>query len=68
MLKIESVTGNDKYREYLLIDGTVQCVSDTSVDLTDYAKTTDVDKKLIIKQTRQKFQQFQQMYLSLQMM
>lgn len=46
MLKIESVTGNDKYREYLLIDGTVQCVGDTSVDLTDYAKTTDVDKKL----------------------
>lgn len=46
MLKIESITGNDKYREYLLIDGTVQCVGDTSVDLTDYAKTTDVDKKL----------------------
>mgnify|MGYP000641621440 FL=1 len=46
MLKIESVTGNDKYREYLLIDGTVQCVGDTSVDLTDYVKTTDVDKKL----------------------
>lgn len=46
MLKIESVSGNDKYREYLLIDGTVQCVGDTSVDLTDYAKTTDVDKKL----------------------
>lgn len=46
MLKIESVTGNDKYREYLLIDGTVQCVGDTSVDLTDYAKTTDVDEKL----------------------
>lgn len=46
MLKIESVTGNDKYREYLLIDGTVQCVGDTSVDLTDYAKTTEVDKKL----------------------
>lgn len=46
MLKIESVTGNDKYREYLLIDGTVQCVGDTSVNLTDYVKTTDVDKKL----------------------
>lgn len=46
MLKIESVAGNDKYREYLLIDGTVQCVGDTSVDLTDYAKIADVDKKL----------------------
>lgn len=46
MLKIESATGNDKYREYLLIDGTMQCVGDTSVDLTDYAKTADIDKKL----------------------
>lgn len=46
MLKIESATGNDKYREYLLIDGTMQCVGDTSVDLTDYAKTADVDKQL----------------------
>lgn len=46
MLKIESVAGNDKYREYLLIDETVQCVGDTSVDLTDYAKIADVDKKL----------------------
>ena len=46
MLKVEDATGNDKYREYLLIDGTVQCVGDTSVDLTDYAKTADIDKKL----------------------
>lgn len=46
MLKIESATGNDKYREYLLIDETMQCVCDTSVDLTDYAKTADIDKKL----------------------
>lgn len=46
MLKIESATGNDKYREYLLIDGTMQCVGDTSVDLTDYAKTADIDNKL----------------------
>lgn len=46
MLKIESATGNDKYREYLLIDGTMQCIGDTSVDLTDYAKTADIDNKL----------------------
>lgn len=46
MVKIESVTGNDKYREYLLIDGTMQCVGDTSVDLTDYAKIADIDKQL----------------------
>ena len=46
MLKIESVIGNDKYREYLLIDGTVQCVGDTSVDLTDYAKKTEIPTEL----------------------
>ena len=42
MLKVESVTGNDKYKEYMKIDGTVQMVGDTSVDLTDYAKTVDI--------------------------
>lgn len=46
MLKIESATGNDKYREYLLIDGIVQCVGDTSVDLTDYAKKTEIPTEL----------------------
>ena len=42
MLKVESVTGNDKYQEYMKVDGTVQMVGDTSVDLTDYAKTVDI--------------------------
>lgn len=42
MLKVESTTGNDKYQEYMKIDGTVQMVGDTSVDLTDYAKSTDI--------------------------
>ena len=42
MLKVESATGNDKYQEYMKIDGTVQMVGDTSVDLTDYAKTSDI--------------------------
>lgn len=46
MLKIESAIGNDKYREYLLIDGTVQCIGDTSVDLTDYAKKTEIPTEL----------------------
>ena len=46
MLKIESATGEDKYREYLLIDGTVQCIGDTSVDLTDYAKKTEIPTEL----------------------
>ena len=42
MLKVESATGNDKYQEYMKIDGTVQMIGDTSVDLTDYAKTSDI--------------------------
>ena len=42
MLKVESATGNDKYQEYMKIDGTVQMVGDTSVDLTDYAKTAEI--------------------------
>ena len=46
MLKVESATGNDKYQEYMKIDGTVQMVGDTSVNLTDYAKTTDIPPTL----------------------
>ena len=42
MLKVESATGNDKYQKYMKIDGTVQMVGDTSVDLTDYAKTAEI--------------------------
>ena len=46
MLKVESATGNDKYQEYMKIDGTVQMVGDTSVDLTDYAKIADIPASL----------------------
>ena len=51
MLKVESATGNDKYQEYMKIDGTVQMVGDTSVDLTDYAKTADVNNSISTLQT-----------------
>ena len=46
MLKVESATGNDKYQEYMKIDGTVRMIGDTSVDLTDYAKTADIPTTL----------------------
>ena len=46
MLKDDSVKGSDKYKEYMLIEGVVQCVGDTSVDLTDYAKTADIPTEL----------------------
>ena len=42
MLKVESATGDDKYQEYMKIDGAVQMVGDTSVDLTDYAKIAEI--------------------------
>ena len=46
MIKNDSVQGSDKYKEYMLIEGVVQCVGDTSVDLTDYAKTADIPTEL----------------------
>ena len=46
MIKVTSAKGNDKYQEYMLIDGSLQMIGDTSTDLTDYAKTEDVNSKL----------------------
>lgn len=46
MLKVESATGNDKYQEYMKIDGALQMVGDTSTDLTDYAKKADIPTML----------------------
>lgn len=46
MLKVESTVGADKYKEYMLIDGEVACVGDTSVDLTDYAKKSEIPTEL----------------------
>lgn len=42
MHKVIDATGNDKYKEYLLINGEVVCIGDTSVDLTDYATNAAV--------------------------
>lgn len=36
MIKDNSVTGADKYREYILIDGVLTQIGDTSVDLSNY--------------------------------
>ena len=46
MLKDDSVKGSDKFKEYMLIEGVVQCVGDTSVDLTDYVKTAELPTEL----------------------
>lgn len=41
LVKDDTVTGNDKYNEYILIDGTPTLIGSTSTDLTGYAKTAD---------------------------
>ena len=46
MIKVTSAKGNDKYQEYMLIDGSLQMIGDTSTDLTDYAKISDVNNEL----------------------
>lgn len=46
MLKDDSVVGNDKYKEYQLINGVVVQTGDTSIDLTDYAKEDYVNEKV----------------------
>ena len=38
MVKDATVTGDDKYKEYQLINGEVVQTGDTSIDLSGYAK------------------------------
>lgn len=42
MVKVASATGDDKYEEYMLIGGAIEKIGDTSTDLTDYTKKTDI--------------------------
>lgn len=46
MLKDYTVTGDDKYKEYQLINGEVVQTGDTSIDLGGYAKEDYVDEKV----------------------
>lgn len=46
MIKDASAHGDDHYREYMLIDGNIECIGDTSVDLREYAQTTYVDDEI----------------------
>lgn len=39
-------SGNQNYDEYMYINGNFEKIGDTEVDLTDYAKTADVDTKI----------------------
>lgn len=42
LLKDESVTGSDKYKEYTVIGDAFVCIGDTSVDLTSYVLASDI--------------------------
>jgi hypothetical protein len=42
MIKVGTFESGDNYEEYMLIDGTLAKIGDTSIDLTPYAKSEDV--------------------------
>ena len=42
MIKDDSISGDDKYNEYMLIDGAFVKIGDTSIDLSGYVKTSDI--------------------------
>lgn len=46
MIKATDVEGKDNYEEYMLIAGAFAKIGDTSVDLTDYAKSADVSAEI----------------------
>lgn len=46
LLKDETVTGEDKYKEYLKIGDELVCVGSTSMDLSEYARTSDVTEAI----------------------
>lgn len=46
MMKDETAIGDDKYKEYMLIDGAITQIGDTSVDLTGYATKEEVTTQI----------------------
>lgn len=46
LVKDESVAGQDKYQEYLIIDGTPTIIGDTSTNLSGYETTESVTAKI----------------------
>ena len=43
MIKDSTATGEDKYKEYMLIDSALVMTGDTSVDMSDYIKVSDIE-------------------------
>lgn len=46
MVKKTSGSGEQQYDEYMLINGVLEKIGDSAVDLTNYAKKTEVDTKI----------------------
>lgn len=46
LIKDESVTGVDKYNEYIVIDGVATHIGDTTTDLSNYYNKTEIDGKV----------------------
>ena len=45
LIRETSAVGDDKYKEYIWSDNNWLCIGDTSMDLTPYAKTADVNQQ-----------------------
>jgi hypothetical protein len=47
LYKNPNATGEDVYEEWMLINGKLTMIGDTSVDLADYAKTEDIEENYL---------------------
>jgi hypothetical protein len=51
LIKDDDVTGNDKYQEYVKIQGVLTLIGDTSTNLSDYYTKTQTDDKIAAAKT-----------------
>ena len=51
LIKDDDVTGNDKYQEYVKIQGVLTLIGDTSTNLSDYYTKTQTDDKISAAKT-----------------
>lgn len=49
LIKDTTATGQDVYREYILVDGVPTCIGDTSTNLADYYTSARIDELLAAK-------------------
>lgn len=51
LYKPEGATGSDVYEQYIVIEGVPTLIGETSVDLSDYAKSADVTEEIGLART-----------------